>query len=455
MFQRGLFWPSLIIWLVSFAYPSSFSNAPTGGLVSFTVYAPNSNSANNFGSVGQLWSPFYFVTPDSICGISHKDYLQETEEQIILIWQEQENPCFIELPLRLLFVKGIKELQAQYGGKGDKNPQKFLDNWKALRKKWIQKSTKSSTKQSQTLFWLSLEINLGVLEILTQQGEKAKETFSKMHRRDSSQGLIQKNLFSLYISLGSLQKADELLEATLEQNPKTIWAQERKLYLIQSLGSPLEYQQYMKQRVSWKDSLFAVQIAYGLYLKERGDVKKAIDYLERGLEGAPNNASAWLRLGELYLNQGDIKRLEVCIERAFEMGVQDPFYFELGAKLLRERVYSISLRSRAYEKRIAGCEYRGVCVEKEKQSRAIDVDTNLVRLRGAAESAFSQGPHSRNLAQVLYWIYGSLGDFKSQETLKETFWFHFQEPYPKRHPLMDRSTHPPETGLEIRNQTLF
>jgi hypothetical protein len=70
-----------------------------------------------------------------------------------------------------------------------------------------------------------------------------------------------RNLYSLYLTRRDFSRAHTLVDQALEASPGNRWAQMAKGFLIRMLGSGDEWESYLRDRSSWKDSLHGIQIA--------------------------------------------------------------------------------------------------------------------------------------------------------------------------------------------------
>ncbi len=278
-----------------------------------------------------------------------------------------------------------------------------------------------------------LGINQGLLKFALGEPDIARKELEKVLKKFPWKEAGWKNLFSINIALEEYEKADILVEEVLDTLPKSIWAQRYKINLIQMLGTENDLAQYLRDKSSWKDSLFAIQISYGKFLKDKGETEMAIKYYSRGLEGNPENGEGWLELSELFFNKGMQELSIQCLENAIQAGINSSKYFEILSGLFRERIYGSFLMLRQKKEEMENCvrSWRPGECSLYYQKLLADIKKNHFEgLTKFAEQAFLQGRYSRNLTQCLYYMYGFQGRVSAARNLKSQFYFHFESPFP-------------------------
>lgn len=283
-----------------------------------------------------------------------------------------------------------------------------------------------------------LKINRGLLLLLNGFPADAEKTWLQAYKRgqkvgDESEGFgntqqskscaegAWRNLYSFYLGRKDFKKAHGLVEEALLTSPKNKWANFAKGYLLHMLAPRDDLKLFLQQKSSWKDSLFEIQIAYGKFLKEQGQLSEAAKYYSRGLEGAPKNGPAWLELADIYYRQGLLVFSETCIHEAFKFGINDPYIFEL---------YSLVLQ--AVSEKAEGSTQRWNGAEK------------------LLEQGFPHDLHSRSMAQLLYHVYCHNQKVDAANNLRDEFWFHFVGPRQERRREISSTPLPPKIGLKIR-----
>ncbi len=248
-----------------------------------------------------------------------------------------------------------------------------------------------------------LRIDRGLLLIMGGFPQDAEKEWLRVFQAPSEKEPCAegawRNLYSFYLAKRNFEKANGLVDEALKVDPKNKWANFAKGYLLRMLAPGEDWEMFMREKSSWKDSLFEIQIAYGKFLKDQNQLTEAAKYYNRGLEGAPHNGPAWLELADIYYQLGFMVFAETCLRQSFFFGITDPYVFEL---------YSLILQS----------------VNKKE-------DWVDQRWRGAErilEEGFPHDLHSRRLAQLLYHVYCHNGKVEAASNLRESFWFHFQGP---------------------------
>ncbi|HKP94579.1 MAG TPA: tetratricopeptide repeat protein [Fibrobacteria bacterium] len=231
-----------------------------------------------------------------------------------------------------------------------------------------------------------------------------------------------RNLYSLYLGRKDFAQAHGLVDEVLRGDPKNKWANAAKGYLLRMLMSDEDWAVFLRDKSSWQDSLFEIQIAYGKFLKEQGQWEEARKYYSRGLEGAPRNGQAWLELGDIQYHLGYFVFAETCLRNAFSAGINDPYVFELYGRVLTGlSTYAAT----GWEMRELGFSWDAAWA-----ARCWRLAERIL------EDGFPHDLHSRSMAQLLYHLYCHNGRVEAAQNLRSGFWFHFRGPaVPKRVPL--------------------
>ncbi|MDB5050282.1 MAG: Tetratricopeptide repeat [Fibrobacteres bacterium] len=238
-----------------------------------------------------------------------------------------------------------------------------------------------------------------------------------------------RNLYALYLGRKDFTKANGLVDEILKGDPKNKWANAAKGYLLRMLMSDEDWEGFLRDKSSWKDSLFEIQIAYGKFLKEQGQWEEARKYYSRGLEGAPRNGQGWLELADIQYHLGYFVFAETCLRNAFDAGVNDPYVFELyGLVLTGLSTYAAS----GWEMRELGFGWDAAWA-----ARCWRMAERIL------EDGFPHDLNSRSMAQLLYHLYCHNGKVEAAENLRSGFWFHFTGPaLPKNVRLGDAEPEP-------------
>jgi len=283
-----------------------------------------------------------------------------------------------------------------------------------------------------------LRVNRALILSLAGFPEDAeKEWRGVLESGSECEEVAWRNLYSLYIGQGRLDRADELAGEILKSDPKNKWAAAAKGYLIRMMMPGDEWERFLKEKSSWKDSLFEIQIAYGKFLKDRGQWEEARKYYGRGLEGSPRNGPAWLELAEVHYRLGYLVFAETCLRKAFDAGIADPYVFELyGLVLMDLSGYAASDRAM----RDLGFGWDSAWAARCWRSA-----------ERILENGFPYDLHSRSMAQLLYRLYCHNGKTEAARNLRSGFWFHFTGPrMPKKEVLAPFAEEPgPRLGITM------
>lgn len=243
-----------------------------------------------------------------------------------------------------------------------------------------------------------------------------------------------RNLYSLYLNRRNFSRAHQLVDEALQSSPGNRWAQMAKGFLLRMLGTPEDWEGYLRNKSSWKDSLHGIQIAYGKFLADQEQWEEAVKYYNRGLEGAPANGPAWLELADAYYRIGYLVFAEQCIQRAFHHGISNPYVYELYANILVE--FSSLADTGGV---LSGLGFR---LDTSWASR------QWLRAERIVEEGFPKALESRSMAQLLYRLYCRNGRVEAANNLRSDFWFHFAGPaLPARPPRLGPAPRRVEPGL--------
>lgn len=271
-----------------------------------------------------------------------------------------------------------------------------------------------------------LSIDRGLLLLLAGFPDDAEKEWRRALRGGGGEEEVDcaegawRNLYSLYLGKKDFKDAHGLVDEALKEAPKNKWANFAKGYLLRMLAPGEDWEEFLKEKSSWKDSLFEIQIAYGKFLNDQGQLDEAAKYYSRGLEGAPKNGPAWLELADIYYHLGYLVFAETCVHQAFEFGINDPYVFELYSRILQE----VSQNS-------SGSTERWHAAER------------------LLEEGFPHDLQSRSMAQLLYHVYCHNGKVEAAANLRESFWFHFQGPSRIKHLALQAAPAIPAARLKI------
>lgn len=264
-----------------------------------------------------------------------------------------------------------------------------------------------------------LQVNAALLLYLAGMPEEAEIDWLRAVNGGGGDGPREgawRNLYSLYLTRRDFGKAHSLVEDALRARPDNRWAQIAKGFLLRMLGTEDEWEGFLRDKSSWKDSLHGIQIAYGKFLAEQGQYEEAVRYYNRGLEGAPANGPAWLELADVYYRLGYLVFSEECMQQAFHHGIADPYVFELYAKVL------VDFSEMADTGRVMqGMGFRLDTAWASRQWR---------RAERIVEDGLPKALHSRSMTQLLYRLYCRNGRVEAARNLRSDMWFHFLGPAP-------------------------
>ncbi len=363
--------------------------------------------------------PVFITFPDSLCGLEVEHIL--FNDSLPPIWRKNLSiqAC---LDSNQSYWPFLSTMRAFVHGEIKQSFEGFVS---------LRKFKKPSLLQYCTL------VNQGVLKFLAGEPKRARKDFIRAQAASPWDQAALRNLFSLYFSMGWLVQADSLVEHVMTEKRGAFWAQQYKINLIQFLGTRSDLLMYLAKKSSWRDSLFEIQIAYGMLLKQNNQLALAEKYFARGLEGNPKNGMGWLELAQLYQEQNRLKHMWHCMRMGIEAGTNNPIYFDLLAHLMQEQIFITFDRLKKNREKYANCILSwapGACREYYENAAKEYIIPEFQRFRKTLEHAFLQGFHSRAIAQQLVNVYGGLGLKTHADNLRAQFWFHFRSPAPHRLP---------------------
>lgn len=241
-----------------------------------------------------------------------------------------------------------------------------------------------------------------------------------------------KNQFSLYLLRKEYIQADELVSQLLKVDQGKLWAQDAKIYLLKLFGTPADLENYLRENSSWKDSLFALQIAYGRILKQKGELTQAIHFYNMGLDGNPKNGEAWLELADIYLRSGNNTYASQCLDFAIQQGVRNPIFFSIIQKIVADQRYRLTLKRLEIEKNSTNCYLTVVssdCYAYYQKIIQDDVLEPMGKISTILEKTFFANTFEGELARELAFYYGLLGKKENQLRLFQNYSFHFFIPF--------------------------
>lgn len=282
----------------------------------------------------------------------------------------------------------------------------------------------------------SLRVDRAVILFLAGFSKDAEKDWRGVLKEGSEcQEVAWRNLYSLYVSGRRFDQANGLVEDILKGDPKNKWANAAKGYLLRMLMPGEDWEAFLKEKSSWKDSLFEIQIAYGKFLKDRGQWEEARKYYSRGLEGSPRNGPAWLELADVQYRLGYLVFAETCLRKAFEAGIADPYVFELYGMVLRD-LSRYAASGRAMRE-------LGYGWDEAWAARCWLIAERIL------ENGFPYDLHSRSMAQLLYHLYCHNGKVEAAANLRSGFWFHFTGPPRPKSPRLGEFHPVRETRLSV------
>lgn len=291
------------------------------------------------------------------------------------------------------------------------------DRWRKVWTKYLSQFAKTDDE--------FMQFNRGVALFMIGWYRESMDIYSSHWSKKWQQG-VQTNLFSLYMMNGNYEKADQWIERMLGN--KSLWAQDAKVFLLKQFGTDKDLEQYLSGRTNWHDSLFVFQIAYGRYLKQKGQYQKAIPYYTSGLEGHPKHGEAWLELADLYLLTNQIELAMQSLDFAEKIGIRSNLYFDVILRLVRNERDHLIRRRQSLELQADECIKMvnpGACKTAWEAEIKQTVEKPLSGLCSLLKGALSANSDLQEITKELADLYGLLGNQAEWIQLQKIYWFHF------------------------------
>ncbi len=302
---------------------------------------------------------------------------------------------------------------------------------------------------------LCIENNKAVLNYMFGFKKEAESRWQGIIKKDTF--IIEaawRNLFSHYIVSNNITQANKLVDNALKQKPNFQWANAAKAQLLSIFGTQFELEDFLRKKSSSQDSLYGLQIIYGVFLKDKGKVDDAVKYLNSGLKGDSLNSWGWIHLAEAYFLKGYTIFADNCLANAYRAGVTvaSQEYFIVMSKLLGKKLFellekSMSLKESSVVSEVIDGKLLWYRPDTDLMQRDIKRDLEVIRKR--LENILVYMNQTRRVTQLLYYTYGALGLAVEAANLQEQLWFHFTAPFPYYVPLANPASEPLHQRLKV------
>lgn len=143
-----------------------------------------------------------------------------------------------------------------------------------------------------------------------------------------------------YYTRSQLNEARNAFLKVLDLDPRNAKAENNLGLIIESEANPSAAIKAFQNAIAWQENgsheSEQPYVNLGSLLIEQGNVKEAVDPLEKAVKLAPENAYCHLRLGTAYLRTGEFNRAQRELEKAAEIDPNDPIaHYQLG-RLFKE-----------------------------------------------------------------------------------------------------------------------
>lgn len=143
-----------------------------------------------------------------------------------------------------------------------------------------------------------------------------------------------------YYTRSQLNEARNAFLTVLDLDPRNAKAENNLGLIFESDAKPFAAIEAFQNAIAWQENeSHKSEQPYanlGSLLIEQGNVKEAIDPLEKAVKLAPENAYCHLRLGTAYLRTGEFERAQRELEKSIQIDPDDPTaHYQLG-RLFKE-----------------------------------------------------------------------------------------------------------------------
>ena len=195
-------------------------------------------------------------------------------------------------------------------------------------------------------------LNVANLSNLLRRYDLAIAAYEKMLSFNPDLKDIRSTLIGAYVKNGEPEKAINLLDVALKENPKNVPLLFRKAKIYTDLGDYNAASKIYEQIISFKKNSPAIYHAYAVLYTKMKDYDKALQYLNKALGLDENDASVHKDLGVIYLMRNQIEYAKDEFDKALSLGKEDneiikecaDFYYSVSDFEKADELYRKSLK---------------------------------------------------------------------------------------------------------------
>ncbi len=178
---------------------------------------------------------------------------------------------------------------------------------------------------------------LGLLYRRLDQKEKEMEAFEKAHELSPTWPLALTNLAYTYKRLGTIDKAIELYKEAIQLNPDFALAHYNLAIIYQEQGKKmLEEQAYLKTLQADPQFWDAMYNLASLYVDFPQQYSEAEKWLNRYVQGVPDDPDGFTLLGYLYRKKNEPELARLAFESSLALNPEASYTYSNLADLYRE-----------------------------------------------------------------------------------------------------------------------
>jgi Tfp pilus assembly protein PilF len=138
-----------------------------------------------------------------------------------------------------------------------------------------------------------------------------------------------------YYTRSRLNEARKAFQTVLDLDPRNAKAENNLGLILESDGQTAAAIEAFQKAITWQEiepnESEQPYVNLGSLLIEQGEIKEAIDPLQKAVKLAPENAYCRLRLGTAYLRAGEFDKAQGELETAIQIDPNDPIaHYQLG-----------------------------------------------------------------------------------------------------------------------------
>ena len=195
-------------------------------------------------------------------------------------------------------------------------------------------------------------LNVANLSNMLRRYDLAINAYEKMLAMKPELKDIRSTLIGAYVKNGQPDKAINLIDVALKQNPKNVPLLFRKAKIYTDMGDFNAASKIYEQIVTFKKNSPAIYHAYAILYTKMQDYDKALQNLNKAMGLDENNAAIHKDLGVIYLMRNQVDYAKDEFDKAIKLGDNDneilkeaaDFYYSISDFAKAEELYKRSLK---------------------------------------------------------------------------------------------------------------